>query len=69
MIFPLVWGDESSTNKSLLTLLIDVCSGMSLMNMQNRSGPSTEAWRTPNFTGFFDDDSLLRKTYCVLFVR
>ena len=42
MFFPRVLRDESPTNRSLLTLSFDVCSGKSLMNMQNRSGPSTE---------------------------
>ena len=68
MLFRLVWRDESSANKPLLTLWFDVCSGRSLMNMQNRSGPSTEPWGIPHFTTPFDDYSLLRKAYRVLFV-
>ena len=69
MFFPRIWRDESSANRSLLTLSFDICSCRSLMNMQNRSGPSTEPWGTPYLTSAFDDDSLLRKTYCDLFVR
>ena len=42
MFFPRIWRDESSANRSLLTLLFNIYSGKSLMNMQNRSGPSTE---------------------------
>ena len=72
MFFPLVWRGESSANYSLLTLSFDICSGRSLTKMQNRSGPSTEPWKTLNFTSSFDDDSFIRKikqTYWVLFVR
>lgn len=47
--------------KSLLTLSFDVCNEKPLMNMQNRTGPCTEPWGTPNFTGPSDDDSLLTK--------
>ena len=53
VFFPLVWRDKSSANKLLLTLSFDVCSGKSLMNMQNRSGPSTEPWGTPYLTSPF----------------
>ena len=35
MFFPRVWRDESSANRSLLTLSFDIRSGKSLMNMQN----------------------------------
>ena len=41
MLFPRVWRDGSSANRSSLTLSFDICSGKSLKNMQNRSGPST----------------------------
>ena len=69
IFFPLVWRDKSSANKLLLTLSFDMCSGKSLMNMQNRSGLNTEPWGTPYLISPFEDDSLLRKAYCVLFVR
>ena len=53
--------------KSLLTLSFDVCNEKPLMNMQNRTGPCTEPWGTPNFTGPSDDDSLLtKKVSCLL---
>ena len=42
MFFPRVLRDETSADRSLLTLSFDICSGKSLMNMQNRSGLSTE---------------------------
>ena len=42
MFFTRVWRDESSANRSLVTLSLDICSGKSLTNMQNRSGPCTE---------------------------
>ena len=41
IFFLQVWRNESSANRSL-TLSFDLCSGKSLMNMQNRSCPSTE---------------------------
>ena len=63
MFFPLVWRNESSANNSLLTLSFDICSGRSLVKMQNRSGPSTEPWKTLNFTSSFDDDSFIRRFF------
>ena len=59
MIFPRVWRDESSAKGSLLTLSFDICSGKSLMNKQNRSGPSIEPWGTPYVTSPFDKSYMM----------
>ena len=64
-----MWREETPAKRLLFTSLSDICGGRSLRNIQNRCGPNTELWGAPDITSPLDEESLFRKTYCVLFVK